>query len=515
MKDEEYAQALSRPSLTDLEASVALALVAALVDAAWDRRDLTGIDHALRLGEELLAPARRKDLAREGLAYLHYCLANAWDGKEHLAPDAHERAWDWQSEASERKVFHLRTALNDGGANWDAALRSRALTNLANAFDGLGRFVEAIELYDLARALAPDYGMPSANRGLALKAYAQCVSDPGHARFLLHYAVQSMESALDLPLDSEAVRSQVSEVLAMSRKALGDWTPEAHAWSLGKTNAERAYRKWALRERLFLNPLNDLGELPIAAHDPLCPLSIATKAGEGPSFFGFLNSMKQEYASARFLLFQGFHRRGPHFSDRGVKIVNTLDYPVHRLGMEEVKIAFRLAYSLWDKVAAFLNQYFQIGLAANAVYFRTVWFEKPREGVLRAAFSGRANWPLRGLFWISKDLFERRDDHRSVQAPDARELADLRHQLEHRHLRVLEWADADGEPADAIQDADARAIAQDVLQRKALRILKLIRASLMHLVYAVTAEERARARQQGGKVAMPLFLQPVRDEWKC
>ena len=512
--DAEYKQALTVASTAPLNPTDALNLIAILVDGAWDRRDLRGTDRALELGAELLDPQRYANFDPRGKAYLHYCLANAYDGKEHLSPNAPQRAWDWQAEPCEQQILHLRTALAESGDDLDSDVRVRALTNLANTLDRVGRVVDAIEVYDQAIALAPKYGMPAANRGVALKEYAQCVSDPGHAYFILYHAVQSMDAAMTLRLDGGQIHEHLRAVLAAAREVLGSRTFPTRTFTLGRSKAERAYRAWALRNRLFLNPLNDLGELPIAAHDPLLPRSIVTKVGERPTHFAFLNAMKQEYATARFVLFQGLHREGVHFSDREVKFVNTMDYPVHRFGAEEVKIAFRLAYSLLDKIAVFLNQYFALGHAAQRVNFRSVWFEPPKNHVLHPVFADRAKWPLRGLFWISKDIFEKRDTHRGVLEPDARDLDDLRNHMEHKHLQVVEHLGADGQTTSPFQDPNARVVAQGDLERKSLRILKIARTSLIHLVNAVTVEERVRAQARGDRVTPPMFLTNWEDDWK-
>ncbi len=72
---------------------------------------------------------------------------------------------------------------------------------------------------------------------------------------------------------------------------------------------------------------------------------------------GFFNQMKQEYASARWLLYEGLQEDRVHFSDHDVRLCNTLDYSCHSLTVEKTKIAFRMAYSLFDKIAFFLNGY--------------------------------------------------------------------------------------------------------------------------------------------------------------
>jgi len=487
----------------------ALNLVAVLTDGALDRGDLAGIEQALALGGELLTPTRYQTLAAAHRGYLHYSIANAWDARAHLAPDADVKTWEWHAEPLEQQIFHLRTAV--AIADLPTDLRVRATTNLANALDRVGRFVEAIAIYDLARSLAPTYGMPAGNRGILLKAYASAVPDPGHAAFLLHHAADALKEAVGMNLDHESIRQQMQAVLVNVQRAHGDHHLLHRTFSLGKSKGERAYRAWALRERLFLNPLNDLGEVSIAAHDPLTPGSIVIKVGEGPHLFGFFNTMKQEYASARFFLYQGLHRNGVPFADLQVKLVNTMDCPVHRLGTEEVKVAYRLSYSLLDKVANFLNAYFDLGVPDRDVSFRKVWFTDKKRA-LQPAFCNLENWPLRGLFWISKDLFERREEHAAVLDPDARDLADIRHAMEHKHLKVVEAIGEDG-CAGPYPDPTARLITPDDLAKKALRMLRLARASLIHLACGIAAEERKRAADRT-KITPPILLTDWEDEWK-
>ena len=49
--------------------------------------------------------------------------------------------------------------------------------------------------------------------------------------------------------------------------------------------------------------------------------------GEPPIYQGFFNQLKQEYTTARLLLYNGLHRLAPAWADSGVQLLNTLDYP--------------------------------------------------------------------------------------------------------------------------------------------------------------------------------------------
>ena len=134
------------------------------------------------------------------------------------------------------------------------------------------------------------------------------------------------------------------------------WRFGRTAWVRVKENA--AYRQWCLQHRLFLNPLNDLGNLPIAARDTLGMPAIVVHLDEGPSALGFFNQIKQEYVTARYLFYEAARPTSAHFSDKEVSLTDTLDYPAYGLGVERVRVAFRLAYSLFDKIAFYLNYYF-------------------------------------------------------------------------------------------------------------------------------------------------------------
>lgn len=199
---------------------------------------------------------------------------------------------------------------------------------------------------------------------------------------------------------------------------------------------ERTYREWCLDEHLFLNDLNEIGPVPVAAADVLVLSDMTTALGVGLAPFDLFNQMKQEYVSARFLLYAGLQPTEAHFSDRDVTLVNTLDYPAYGLAAEQVKMAFRMAYSLLDKVAYFLNEYLGLRIPETQVSFKKVWYEGKKPHGLRLDIQHLENMSLLGLFWLSKDLFERDLGFRDAIEPDARELETIRQNLEHKYLKL-------------------------------------------------------------------------------
>src|SRR5690606_29707282 len=148
-------------------------------------------------------------------------------------------------------------------------------------------------------------------------------------------------------------------------------------------------------------------------------LTVTNLSAQIPPEIGFFNQMKEEFVSARYLYYEGVSADRAHFADRDVLLYNTLDYPSYALAVEKMRVAYRLGYSLLDKIAYFLNGYFGLGHRPDRVNFRNVWYESkgahPRPLIKR--FASCRNWPLRGLFWLSKDIFE--EDFARVTEPDA------------------------------------------------------------------------------------------------
>ena len=272
-------------------------------------------------------------------------------------------------------------------------------------------------------------------------------------------------------------------------------------YSLGRSHREKDYRTWALRETLFLNTLNDLGTYSAAASDPLHLPAFVAPLNEPPVLIGFFNQIKQEYVSARWLFFDAMDSDKPHFSDREVYLTNTLDYPVYSLAVEKLKLAFRASYSIFDKIAYFLNAYMKLGIPDKQVTFRSVWsMNVNKTSSLRPEFEGLENRPLRGLYWISKDFFE--TAFSDVTEPDARNIKDDRDYLEHKYFKVHDdLCDLVHEINPLFIDTLAHSITRNGLQTKTLRLLKLARAALIYLACGMSARER-RLREEKGQDVM-------------
>jgi hypothetical protein len=510
--------------LEGVSAKNALRRLGLLVDLSGDLGREEGNVRALAWADEL---AKRKLLPRQA-ALLDYFRANLWANRQSKKHRDADTAWAWEQPDIQQQVFYLRRAAQHRAFPRLARLRRcQIFTNLGNQLDTLGRFVEAQAMW--GRALAEDecFGMALGNRGYGRFQYAASLYDHGHRDVFLFFAHKDLSDALSRKAKYEGdgyslAKTRFSELKANIEAKINIKRAERlivlKGYPMGRSKAERQYRRWTLQNGLFLNPLNDLGFHTIAAQDVLSLPSITTAAGQFPPLIGFFNQMKQEYASGRWLLYEGLHARSVHFSDHNVLLINTLDYPSYGLAVEKVKAAYRIAYSIFDKIASFLNEYGSLGIRPKDVYFKTLWFDNPHKQprTVRKEFASSRNWPLRGLYWLSKDLFD--PELHFVMEPEAQELYVIRNKLEHSYLKVHEMllSRSGNDPiSDMFTDRLAYSIGRDDFQAKTIHLYRLARAALIYISLGMHREEdlRRKAHKGLGLIA-PMMLHPWRDQDK-
>ncbi len=478
-----YEELMSLENLNRIETEDALERIGNLADISFDLKEIDGLKRAIEFSEEL---ENRQNLTDDQLSTLNYYVANCWSSLKELKRKGTELSWEWEQEEIEKEVLHLRKALNSDGFNKQIKLRQcQILTNLGNSFDHVGRFVEAIEYYDRAIEIDPEFGMAIGNKGISLRNYAERHNIPNDAALLLKNAYSNLKRAIELPLQGnagEAFRENIEWIESVLSKEYIEKDIDMAPFPIGDSEEEISYRKWCLKNRLFLNPLNDLGPFPIASEDILTNPSIVVALEEGPYYHGFFNQIKQEFVSARYLFYGGANSDETHFSDKYVLLHNTLDYPSYSLAIEKVKTAFRIAYSLLDKIAFFLNHYLMLGIPEHKVSFKSFWYQhdgKSGKKFLDKTFTQSKNLPLRGLFWLSKDLYE--VGFKDSTEPDAQKINEIRNHLEHRYLKLHEyWTPSpdDKKTSNGLADTLAFSIGRSEFEEKTLRLLKLVRASL-------------------------------------
>lgn len=485
------------------------------MDLAQDSANASALESTLASLETF----RSRALTPEQRGRSHFYSANALAALRHLH-DEEAASW-WSQPILERELLQLRLALSQQElADFDILLRCQVLTNYANALNGCGRPIEALQQWNAALATDPAFGMALGNRGLGLNYYARFVQAAPAQSVLLHDALQSIKAALDIGVEPHAYK-QLLELHAHIEGML-DWSNfKRPALPFSDVNgAELRYRQWCVRHGLYLSALNDSPNLEgiedIVDELRLPDISTSASAGqEPPIVYGMFNQAKQEYASARYLVYEALLEREqpPHFADKGLGHVNVLDYRLYSLWVERLKMAFISAHAIFDKLAYLMNDYWKFALKPNEVSFGGLWYTRGRrgDGISERTKSLSANWPLRGLFWLSRDFYDRSQLPDNI-APDARMVHEIRNHIAHKYLRVHdELIGALGANRQELPRDFSFQVTGTELAQYTMKLLKLVRCALVYTVAAMHLEESERAKLPGSGLTVPLHLPTIED----
>ncbi|WP_187287553.1 LA2681 family HEPN domain-containing protein [Methanolacinia petrolearia] len=490
---------LNLDSLSELDDKTSLNIFGTLIDTSHFLDKLEGLLHALDFSEELL----NREMNEENKSELHYYIANLWADLEEFKSTCIKSRWDWDQPEIKKVITNIRYSFRYGflGDNTKVSdsRRCEILTNYGNALSQIGRIIEAIEYYDKVLEINPNFSMANGAKGNNLFKYSRYLYDEGHKAYFLNLSYKMLKKAIEgdpYPQAKKNFQNTINILEKGCSKELLAENFDLNSYELGNSQDEIDYRNWVLNNRLFLNPLNDLGPNSIAARDVLLTPSIFTKIDEGPYYQGFYNQMKQEFVSARYLFYEGITQRELHFSDFEVMLFNTGDFPRYGLKIEKIKIAYRMAYSLFDKIAFFINYYFRLGLKEKETNFKSIWYKKQKGNKpleIRGDLYKKENLPLRGLFWLNQDFFI--EDFKESIEPESEELKNIRNSLEHKYLKIH----SDYYPINCGADFSmygedrlAYSLNYNTFISKTLKLLKLTRSALIYLSLAIYTEEFQR-----------------------
>ena len=500
-------------SIDNLKPSNQLKVIGWFTDFGADLTDKSSLSKGIELGESIDA----SDLDSKHRGMLHYRLGTAFSNRSTIR-SRDENPWRWELPDIEPAMRHYRQAIDEADFEELPLIDQwRALTNLGNLYSEVGRFVEAFDYWNEALIRQPYWFPARGQRGIGFYTYAEYDYDTGHQAILLKKGYDELETVqLDsiVGLSPEKTIKHFLQFQDRISSRFESSTPpddilDFDDCDLGESDQERRYRRWCLNHRLFLNTLNDATTEPIAAQDNLQLGQLRmTETERIVSCLGLWNQLVEEYVTARYLLYEGTNPESDHFADRDVQIMNTLDYPIHSIFGEKLKIALRTAYSIFDKVGQFINYYFNCGRPTEDLSFADIWYIDPHSDELQEQFQDKPNLPLRGLYWLSKDI-ETGDLHVEGSLDESgRKLTDVRNALEHRYVKLVMYPSREQE-SDTTRFSDelATTMLREELERYALKMVRRARAALIYLALGINAEEESKPKPD--EPAVPLQFGPL------
>ncbi|MCL2841911.1 MAG: LA2681 family HEPN domain-containing protein [Oscillospiraceae bacterium] len=407
--------------------------------------------------------------------------------------------------------------------------------NYANFFYTVGRFSKAVEILSVFDAEAP-FPMGVAQLGMKLYELSRCHYDSSHQKIMLykafHYIKQAQDATTPYP-----EREEMQGILNYYRNSIvpmlgqdylnKQFTINDFLKPFGEmTDSEACYRKWVANNKLALNLLNDVFDTVEVAYDPLHLPSMVEKI-ESPKakyLHGLFNQLKQEYVSARFLAYEGLTQRDTHFSDKKVYLINTLDYPIYGLGIEKIKASYRASYSIFDKIAFFLNEYFELKIKKKIGYVRVFSPELNADDPIKILDIAENNYPLYGMWWLFKDVrnininedgtVNRKDVYKHIDSAMSK-ISRVRNDMEHGYLKVLDFFGGEALDDNDRLDQLAHNIGFESFEKLTLQLLNYVREAIILLVFAVKRMEDVKeSHRSPNELVSPMLTNEYDDDWK-
>ena len=159
-----------------------------------------------------------------------------------------------------------------------------------------------------------------------------------------------------------------------------------------------------------------------------------------------------------------------------------------------------------------MNYYLKLDINPNRVNFGSLWFKncKPQQGI-REDLKNSENWPLRGLFSVSRDLYWNKDEEFPME-PEARVLYNIRNHVAHKYLTVHDSISSTigniGEQK-SLCDLSLN-LSSFELEVASLKLLNLVRSAMIYLSLAANIHEQKNINDEDLYVSTHLY--PMGDQ---
>ncbi|WP_240033953.1 LA2681 family HEPN domain-containing protein [Planococcus salinus] len=383
----------------------------------------------------------------------------------------HQLQKDWNSPMKQRQLFLFENLMAQFRGKVPPEVWNQICLAYAEALLPTGRSIDALAVLDdmAEKEGEPFYERQNAERGWALVMYSTFLRDQFEKAQGLHTARDLLRQAQQ-DISDERGRALYGQRLQLAERMLEKLgavdVTEGYTLNLFE-GKQKQYREWCAEHRLLLNGANDIDPAKASKIETFRYRPAGDDKEQAEFLESFLKSLMQEFTALRWTLFEALE-------DSEVSAEGGYDRT------EQLKSVYRHAFSLFDKIALFLNHAYKLEVDLPRTSMQRIWFEEEHpKKPLKPFIKDTKNDALKALYWLSKELFGyERSDRQSLPMIRATQ---LRHQLERSFVQVVESPEA------AVKTGELRKhqMTQKELERMAVTLTFKARTALMYLRYAV------------------------------
>jgi tetratricopeptide (TPR) repeat protein len=386
-------------------------------------------------------------------------------------------------------------------------LHAQIWVNYGNCLSYFGRSVEALASYDKALKILPTHIMAKGNLAIELDNFSRITK---HNIFKLdaldilsdvcsHEALGKYASVGTLSKFSSVQNKILEEVQKMGLQRI-EVKGRDHFGC--KSKLKKEYEQFCSRNQLFLNLCHSCRKCKYCYEDNVT-FSIRTSIDDDTTFIMLsrvLNSIKEQYANARFVFYQSLYPaiESAQF-DKLTSYVDNLDYAIYGIRSASLKAVFQNLFNIFDKIAHFINDYFNLNLDERKVKFTTngeIWKEK---GGFRSAILQEEIYPLFALYDIAREIdVDYKDSAKDGYRGYLRRIRNvLTHEYLILHVDKNNWATE-------IDDETHHMLFSDFVD-KVMELMVLVRSSIIYLIAFIDVSERKK-KENSDEFVMPMVL---------
>ncbi|MFS1993619.1 LA2681 family HEPN domain-containing protein [Vibrio breoganii] len=451
------------------------------VDELTDDNDVEGMQNFISTFD-MFTPVFEDDF-RE--AEFNYMLGNAYSLLN--VPQQKE----WFSPELNKVIIHFKKALSllkkrNIDDIYQITLESQISTNLGNYLSQQGRFMCAKKFWQRGILLnnqpIAHTAMYQSERYIAH--YSQHDIPKAHYHYYLAY--QSLKSRLKLPNDP--IKFNDSCLIFGN-----EWTETFKSWfekNFDESEFERFYEPYDKRElnekeidylawcsdnQLFIDEL-EISELRYARHpDSLSLPPISSKLNltlshnEELVYHANFDEIKNDFCYARHLIFTALDTDNDEqsFFNSTLQKIDDMTYCIDNIKAQNLKSAFKILYSLFDKIAYFINHFYDLNALEKdrKISFESL-FKKlgsNKQWQPHPKLAESKNQFLHALFYILKDLRDI-NDQESVSDwlnPELTKICEIRNFIEHRSFKIIDELYADLVSATSVEQMQIQRLKEE------------------------------------------------------
>ena len=404
-----------------------LGKVGLLIDAGIGLGDLSVVEKGIEGGERIL----KNGLSEQEKSGLLYNIANGlgYKVKRHFM--------------SKKTFFGAENTVRDCIKKFQNSLslvnRERALVNLGNFYNKIGRPLEALVQHEKAITRNPKFGMAIGNKASLLQHLAPISSY--YTEYLI-YAYQLLSEALkneELIIEEGGVsaleefkrkRENIRYLFKEENKEnlLKEKIKYKRFSKIFRTKDEASYTNFCLDNDLYLNLHIFDRHSTAGIGDNILPTfitGISDKEADKwvKETLMRLNEIKESYITGRYILWLSQQKNGTLSNiSRQTLLVNNVDYTVYNIYTGLLKSSYKEVFSVLDKIANTINFYLKLDHPEGEISYRNIWYKDLKKEKKFEPAITMQNYRLFGIFSILYELGE--------------EPSKIRNAIQHRHYRI-------------------------------------------------------------------------------